>query len=429
LGTSLPYSARAASGDYKALVCVMLNGGMDAHDAIIPTDSAGFSKWEGFRRSLYGSEMGAVRSRSSVLPLSGSGQNFGFVPELAPLSSLYQDSKLAVLANVGPLEEATRRQNIIDRTARLPFKLGSHNDQMSMWTSMEPEGAVTGWGGRLLDEIGQGSNLAGVTFFSQSPMVAGETYPGVSINSRKLSIHDALVNEYHFGSSGVATLLEEHLRTASQSSQNLLMREVGAVQRRSLDAAFTLNRALDSTSGGDAAKISGNSLSNQLATVANLIDARSVIGLDRQIFYVQMGGFDTHANHAASFPGLLTKLAEALYSFQGVLEDLGVADKVTTFTMSDFGRTLLANSNGTDHGWGGHHFVMGGAVRGGRVVGEIPPYDLDHDQDWQRGAMIPTISVEQFGADLGRWFGLSDRQLGSVFPNLPRFGMMSESLF
>ena len=186
----------------------------------------------------------------------------------------------------------------------------------------------------------------------------------------------------------------------------------------------------ESKAFGEVVKISGNKLSEQLAAVMSMVRARSYHKAKRQVFVVSMSGFDTHKNEVSSLPPRQVQLAEALARFDAALEKKGDGDKVTTFTVSDFGRTLAANASGTDHGWGGHHFVVGGAVKGGRVVGELTPPTLDHDQAWaKRGGLIPTIAIEQYGAALGRWFGVPASDLGAVFPNLGRFDANAVDIF
>lgn len=427
LSTFVPASVRAQSGSYKALVCIMLNGGLDAHDTIVPTNKSGYETWAKHRSAILNGAPGGSRDRSAILAMEGEG--FGFVPQMKPLADLYNRGRLAVVANSGPLEEMAVRRQVVDKTVRVPVRLASHNDQRSMWVTNGPDGSPTGWGGRMLDAFGNRSDLSRISFVSNVPMVAGKSSPGVTLNPRAIRMPFAAGDDKKFRSTVLPDIIEEHYREAGSTSDNLLVRAMADAQRRNVEASRVLKDAAENQAAGDVARINGNPLAAQLAIVANIIAANATVGVDRQIFFVQLGGFDTHANHFPRMPQLQKQLADAMSAFQRSIDQIGRSADVTTFTVSDFGRTLVSNASGTDHGWGGHHFVMGGAVSGGRVVGEIPPYDVGHDQDWTRGATIPTIAVEQYAAELGSWFGLSDSQLRSVFPKLSRFDQDAVRLF
>ena len=216
-------------------------------------------------------------------------------------------------------------------------------------------------------------------------------------------------------------LLEDHYRNLAQTNTNLFQRDISAIN----DRAFTLNETY-STALENAPELQtefpNNSISRQLRSVANTINIRSALGVGRQVFFVGMGGFDTHDNQAINLPNLQSVYANAIAAFYQATAEMGAENEVTLFTASDFGRALRENGNGTDHGWGGHQFIVGGAVNGNRIYGDIPPYSIDHDQDAGNGRWIPQTSVEQYAATLGRWFGLTDGELASALPNLANFG-------
>lgn len=427
--SALPAFAQKPADDYKALVCVMLMGGMDSQDCLVPTGPADYERWAKLRSSLLEPLSDGSRARENLMALGEGGQGFGFVPELDGLAQLYRRGDLAVVANAGPLiEPVTKRELESDRSKRPP-RLASHNDQRSIWQTMAPEGAPTGWGGRMLDALGKGSDLSGVSIKANASFVVGETAPGVTIAPGGVKLPFGVGRTGKKGPTELSRLLEEHFRGVGQNPSGIFERDVLVAQRRAYDVSVQLSGLLEETSAGDNAKLAQNRLSEQLAMVAKLISVHKQLGLSRQVFAVRLGGFDTHRNQFGTLPKLQKVLGDALLAFQDSLNGLGVANNVTTFTISDFGRTLVSNATGTDHGWGGHAYVMGGAVSGGRVVGKIPPYAVGHDHDWRRGAMIPTISIEQYGASLGSWFGLDADGLNAVFPNLGRFDRDAVRLF
>ena len=416
-----PALGASGGGGYIALVCVMLFGGMDSQDCLIPTGAQPYAAWRAARTSLLDGEDRPTREREALISLGNKGQGFGFVPELAGLAELYQRGELAVVANAGPLVQPTSKRDIVDGRAVLPPRLASHNDQRSIWETMAAEGAGTGWGGRMIDELSVGSDLASISLQRSAAFVVGNSSPGVTVAASGVKLPFGVGKRRMKAAPGLPALLEEHFRGLGEMPQGYFEQDIVAYQRRAYDATKRLAGLLDKNKTGDTANVEGNRLSAQLAMIAKLISVQKDLGLGRQVFAVRLGGFDTHRNQFGKLPGLQQRLGEALLAFQNTLNAMGVADQVTTFTASDFGRTLVSNPTGTDHGWGGHQFVMGGAVRGGRVIGEIPPYEVGHDLDWRRGAMIPTISIEQYGGALGRWFGLDDSQLSNVFANYGRF--------
>jgi len=399
----------------------MLFGGMDSQDCLVPTAAQPYATWRKARTSLLDGVDLPNRDRSSLIGLGKRGQGFGFVPELSGFAELYNRGDLAVVANAGPLIQSTTRQEIVDRTAFLPPRLASHNDQRSIWETLSGEGAATGWGGRMIDQLSVGSDLASIAIKGAASFVVGNSSPGVTIPPGGVKLPFGTARKDFKAAPQLSKMLEQHFRGVNASTQGVFEEDVLNYQRRAYDSTVKLAALLKKNKAGDTARIKRNRLSEQLAMVAKLISVREQLGLSRQVFAVRLGGFDTHRNQFGQLPVLQQQLSEALLAFQNTLNEMGVAKQVTTFTASDFGRTLVSNPTGTDHGWGGHHFVMGGAVRGGKVVGEIPPYDVGHDLDWRRGAMIPSISIEQYGGELGRWFGLDNDQLAGVFPNIGRF--------
>jgi uncharacterized protein (DUF1501 family) len=319
--------------------------------------------------------------------------------------------------NIGPLLQPTTKAQYSARSVPLPPKLFSHNDQQSVWQSSLPEGATSGWGGRMGDlfESGNGKstftcvNVSGnAVFMSGSSAVQYQvsTSGSVALNALRTPL---------FGSSAASTALRS-LITAPRT--HLMEAEHTRVMARSIEANEVLTAAMAGEAPLATVFPSGNGLAAQLAMVARMIKSADALQARRQVFFVSIGGFDNHDALVATHPGLLSTVAAAMAAFQAALDELRVAHQVTTFTASDFGRTLSANTDGSDHGWGSTHFVMGGAVRGGRHYGVSPVYANGGPDDVGQGRLLPTTSVDQLAATLGRWMGLSDSQLLQVLPNL-----------
>ena len=422
-------------GGYKALVCVFLAGGMDGHDTVIPRDADSYAEWAGVRGQLldlYARAGDSSRERGSLRPLGaqGDGRAFGVPPQMRALADLYQEGHMAVVANVGPLVVPTTGEEARAERVPLPPKLMSHNDQQSVWQALSPEGATSGWGGRMIDAFGSApSPYAAVSVAGNPAFLASRASSPLVVGTDEVRevIFDSAT--WSHGSPDVPDALREHFVASAAGLDNRLASDFQSAQR---DSVRTINELASLSSGVTAGReivIQGNPLSEQLAAVARMIALRGELGVGRQVFFVQVGGFDTHQDQHTDLPRLQQGLSDALAGFYRWTERAGLASAVTTFTASDFGRTLTTNANGTDHGWGNHHLVVGGAVRGGRIVGEVPPAVLEHAQDLGRGRMVPTFATTQYAASLGRWFGLSDGQLMDVLPGLGRFDTRAVSLF
>jgi uncharacterized protein (DUF1501 family) len=428
-----PACATDVSG-YKALVCVFLFGGMDCHDTVLPVDASSYSSLAQIRSPLLQSYAalagGTSRDRSSLLALNPAtadfgARRFGLPPEMAGLHALFEQGDAAIVGNVGPLLAPTTAADYFQGTVDLPARLFSHNDQQSTWMSFGPEGSQLGWGGLFGDAAVQaGANAEGI--FSQ-----------VSVAGNSVFLTGNAVSAYQISPEGVPSIglidaagdrfnataqarVRDHFIAAGDQRVNLFERDLVNLSRISLDANDLLDTALQSRSTLNTA-FPASPLGGQLRAVAQTISVRQSLGASRQVFFVALGGFDTHSAQANDLPGLQQDVGDSIAAFFAATQELGVAQDVTTFTAADFGRTLTVNGDGTDHGWGSHHFVVGGAVKGGDIYGDIPPPVLGHSQDAGNGRLIPTTSVEQFAYPLGRWFGLSEASLTTALPGLARF--------
>ena len=429
----------ATTGGYRALVCVNLKGGMDHADTLLPADAESYRALVAARGDLlagYGHERPeSSRHLDSLLALNPDdaarfgGRRFGLPRELAGLHALFEAGEAAVVGNVGPLVQATDRTSMA-AGATVPERLYAHNSQQSTWQSLHAEGARFGWGGQLLDAtLGNASTIdalyAAITATDSAPFLAGTRARAFRVPAVGKS-HDIRITRDRrlLGASRyelARALLDDYLQDPNAGAGGPMRRDVA---RASADGIRNLRRynALVDAATPFAATFPSSRLGGQLASVARAISLRDALGTPRQVFYVTLAGLDTHTGQRESLPGKHEQIGTSLAAFRDAMVELGVWDDVTVFTMSDFGRTLVPNGNGTDHGWGSHHFVAGGAVAGRRIVGDLPepdPASERHTVD--RARMIPTLSIEQYAAALGRWFGLDDAELGAVFPNLARF--------
>ncbi|HZV54448.1 MAG TPA: DUF1501 domain-containing protein, partial [Rhodocyclaceae bacterium] len=341
-------------------------------------------------------------------------------PELALLKTVFDQGKLAVQLNVGPLIVPTTLAQYNARSVPLPPKLFSHNDQQSVWQSSLPEGATTGWGGRIGDLFLGSNGTSAFTCISvtgNAVYLAGQQAVQYQVSTSGAVPIKGLANPPYGTAAYAAELRNLITRTSAHSLEN----EHAVVTRRSIDAEARMTSALASAAPLATPFNSTNPLAVQLQMVAKLIAGRNNLGSTRQVFLVSLDGFDVHDNLLTRQPVLMTRVGEALKSFYDATVELGVAANVTAFTASDFGRTLTSNGDGSDHGWGSHHFVLGGAVNGGRFYGTAPAIAVNGPDDVGQGRLLPTTSVDQFAATLAAWFGVSDSSLTTVVPNIGNF--------
>lgn len=410
-------AAQSAPASYKALVCVFLYGGNDPYNTVVPYDTAAYRAYAAARGDI-GLKRDALQATvlRGKAPAAG-GAQFALAPALAPLAPLYESGQLAVLLNVGPLVTPTSKAEYISARVPLPPKLFSHNDQQAYWQALAPEGASSGWAGRLTD-LFAGANaqrtFTGITAGGSTVLLAGRKVAGYRVGINGSTSIDLLGRDM-YGSSACTALLRQLI---TQPREHLMEREMARIAAQSISADTKLRAALaDVAVPGDFS----SPLAQQLKIVARIIGARQALGARRQVFFVSQNGYDNHTGLNDTHPALLRELGQAMAAFQQALSSMGVADQVTTFTASEFGRTLGSNGNGSDHGWGSHHFVMGGAVKGGRYYGAHPEIALDGPGFVDNGRLLPTLAVDQLGAALGGWFGAGREELGMVFPNLRNF--------
>lgn len=435
LGLMAEASAQSAS-DYKALVCIFLYGANDHYNTLIPYDAATHAQYYGIRKgpTVLGTSYDGIALPRSLLtdtalstPLSG-GRQMAVNPAMPEIKTLFEAGRAAWLLNVGPLVVPTTRTQYDNKTVPLPPKLFSHNDQQAYWqSSAQTEGAQTGWGGRAADLMLSGNGKANLTCVSvngNALFLSGQAALASQLSTSGATTVNALRSNSLFGSASAATALRTLM---TQSPGTLLGAEYNQINRRALDAYDTLVAAMGTSPSAAMnawfATSANNTLSAQLKVVARLIEARAVLGMRRQVFLVGMGGFDLHDNLPTQHPGLLQKLSQASKEFDDAMQGLGMSNQVTSFTASDFGRTLASNGDGSDHGWGSHHLVMGGAVKGKAFYGTAPEIGLTHNQQVGSGRLLPSTAIEQLGAELARWMGVSASDMPLVLPNSGNFDL------
>ncbi|MBK6472075.1 MAG: DUF1501 domain-containing protein [Betaproteobacteria bacterium] len=423
LAAGLAQSAPLLGNDYRALVCVFLYGGSDGNNTVVPMDAAGYTAYAKARGNAGAG--GLTLQASSLAPLQGS--TLGLHGALAPLADVWNQGHLAIQANVGTLVTPLTMAQYRAAGAVVPPNLLSHDDQQNQW-QLGVSGVTgnTGWAGRIAD-LQPGSAVPMVLSVSgNNVFMNGVTNDGLSVGSGNgFAIKG-------FGSTPTSNpLFRLYSALLKLPYTNAQERAAAGVLNQAIEASTALNTALGAT-GSTAGLFNGqnNGLAQQLLTVAKMIEARQSLGSTRQIFFVSMGGFDTHNDQLNQQNALFSQLGPALKAFHDATQQLGVASQVTTFTASDFARTLQpASGGGTDHAWGNHHFIMGGAVKGG-LYGRMPQLVLGGPDDTaDEGRWLPTTAVDQMSATLAAWFGVGAGDLLNVFPHLGNFSVRNLGYF
>jgi uncharacterized protein (DUF1501 family) len=414
-------NAFAQTADYKALVCIFLFGGNDGNNTVIPADVLRNTAYQGMRGGL------AITSGLQSLDPTSTGELYGLHPRLKDLAALYNQDRVAAVFNVGPLLRPTTRAAYLARTVPIPANLFSHSDQQSQAQTFAPDSfGTTGWAGRMADSI---KSLNGTSTYPAVVSVSGApvfstgqiTIPASvlpSTDPRVLHTLECVNGPAIFGPRRAG--LQQVLRLNSGLT---LVQEASPTLSREMDFGDRLNAAVAGASHVNTSFPPDNSLAFQLRQVAHIISARNELGLHRQIFFCSLGGFDNHSNQLEDHDTLLQLVNGALRSFYDSTVELGISSSVTTFLLSEFGRTMGMNAGfGSDHAWGSHLLVMGDAVRGGDAYGRFPELAAGSpDDSGSTGRWIPSTSLDQFGATLATWFGVPDADLNNVFPNLPFF--------
>ncbi len=437
--------AQSAINDYKALVCIFLSGGNDSNNLIIPTIPAEHADYAAIRSDILALPIsGAPNVAIPLSPLNSDGHDYGLHPACPELATLFGEDKLAVLFNTGTLVYPMTRAEYRARTLERPPQLFSHSDQVTQWqTSIPDRPPLTGWGGRCADLLAAVQPGAPI---SLSVTLAGaNTFEVGNIVSQYSVTTSGAINL----SSVTGSRLQSLTNILALPYPNLQVQAYADLSEHAIQTGGLLNAAIADTSAANywnnpfptavTSPTGGNpfnsSLARQLQMVSRLIEAGSRsagsggFGMKRQIFFCQVGGYDTHSGQTpgsgqttvGSHANLLAELSQGMFAFQRAMEQLGLSNNVTSFTASDFGRTFPGNGAGSDHGWGGHHMIMGGSVNGRRTYGRFPTLAVNGPDDTSTGRWIPTTAIDQYFATLATWFGVDNGNLSAVFPNLNRF--------
>jgi len=417
------FGAPAPFNDYRALVCVFLHGGNDSFNMLVPNTDAEYNAYAASRQNL-------AIPRVDLLPISPVSQTpgseaYGLHPAMAELKTLFESGSAAFVANLGPLVEPTTKTQFENESVVLPPQLFSHNDQQSQWHSLKGVNtSKTGWAGRMADLIR--------TEVANQRMATNASVSGTSLfQSADSTIAYVMGQDGPLQFEGFSTDPTSILFDQRAAFQGVLDAQYGSIyergfaniQSRAVAAADTVSAAITNAenAGVITTTFPGTPLGRQLSTVAKLIASRVELDMQRQIFFVGIGGFDSHDNQNQDQPGLLGGVSDALAAFYSATVEIGIADSVTAFTQSDFGRTLTSNGDGTDHAWAGNQIVLGGAVNGRDIYGDYPTLEIGGPEDVGGGRMIPSTSADQYAATLAKWFGIPDVDLDIVAPNLSNF--------
>ena len=418
LAYSQVIGSSASFTDYRALVCVFLHGGNDSFNMLVPNTTAEYNAYAASRQNLALLQDDLL----PIIPASSGSPDFGLHPSMGDIQGLFESGDAAFVTNVGPLVEPTTRDQYFNKSVILPPQLFSQNDQQDQWASLRGNTqSKTGWAGRMADliresvaeqQMATNASLNGSNLFQSADETVAyvmgpngplqyegfSTTPGDLLNEQRLAFNRIVDAQY-------GTIYE---------------RGFAEVQRRAIDAADTVSTAIDNAPTFNTV-FPVSQLGTQLQTVAQLIAVRDELQMQRQVFFVGIGGFDSHDNQNEDQPGLLGGVSEAIAAFHAATVELNIADSVTTFTQSDFGRTLTSNGDGTDHAWAGNQLVVGGAVNGGDLYGSYPVLEINGPEDVGGGRIIPSTSADQYAATLARWFGIPEIDLDAVAPNLVNF--------
>ena len=434
VGTGAPFN------DYKALVCVFMFGGNDSYNMLIPRSNAQYNVYAATRQNMAIAQQDLL----AINPLTFDGTDYGLHPSMGGIQGLFESGKAAFINNIGPLVQPTSKIEYLNQSVLLPPQLFSHNDQQDQWQTLKGANVSnTGWAGRIADLIRM--NVANQQLATNVSLFGSEIF-----QSAEETVAYVMGNSGPTPFTGFATpedlndptltpeqirLIELFIEQRSAFERNvnadyatIYERGFADVQRRAVETIDLVSGALAQAPVLNTA-FPASQLGNQLRTVAEMIAVRDVMQMERQIFFVAAGGFDTHDDQVINQPGLLGGISDSMTAFYDAMVELNIADSVTAFTQSDFARTLTSNGDGTDHAWGGIQMVVGDAVQGRSLYGTYPDLAINSDDDVGGGRFVPTTSADQYAATLARWFGVDDLDLPTVAPNIGNFGIQDLGFF
>jgi len=410
--------AQVSSGDYRALVCIHLNGGNDGFNMLVPAAGAAYSEYATGRGHL-----AVPADQLQILnPTTANTTAVGLNPHMAQLKPLFDSGQIAFQSNVGTMLEPGSAEDVRNKSIRLPEQLFSHNDQTRQWQKLNHyHHTNSGWGARTADIIANQQphpNLAAISLRGSNEWQAGGEFSAFSINSDGVRSYAGLDD---YAEEWQVPRREAFIQLLHAQYNNVFEKSYAQLQQRALVLSTNVGAALAKRGELQTPVPADNELAAQLSMVAKLISIKDEFQLNRQLFYVELGGFDTHDYQLEKQPKLYSKIASALAFFNDALIEIGHQENVASFTTSDFGRTVTSNGDGTDHGWGNHHIVMGNPVAGTDIYGAIPRILVDGPDDSRNGRIVPTTAVSQYAATMLNWIGLSDTQIDELLPSLKNF--------
>ncbi|MEM7433083.1 MAG: DUF1501 domain-containing protein [Pseudomonadota bacterium] len=410
----------APFNDYKALVCVFMFGGCDTFNMVVPRSNAEYNVYAASRQNMAVDQADLL----PITPLTSDGVDYGLHPTMGGVQGLFTQGAASFVTNIGPLVEPTTKDQYFNSSVLLPPQLFSHNDQQDQWMSLRGiNSSATGWAGRMADLIR--SNVANQQMATNASLFGTNQFQSADETIAYIMGPTGPLQFSGFSTDPTSILNDQRLAFSAivdADYDSVYERGFAAVQRRAIDAADTVSTAIENAPTLSTV-FPASQLGTQLQTVANLIAVRDELQMERQIFFVATGGFDTHDDQVETLPGLLENISDSMTAFYNATVELGVADSVTSFTQSDFGRTLTSNGDGTDHAWASNQLVVGGAVNGQDFYGDYPLLQIGGDDDVGGGRIIPTTSADQYAATIAKWFGIDDVDLGVVAPNIDNFAV------
>jgi uncharacterized protein (DUF1501 family) len=426
---ALPFSAiaNAASStatDYKAIVCVYLYGGNDYANTVVPYDTSSYNLYKSLRPTVALDRSALVNTVLQPKTALSNNLQFALEPNLAPLANLFANNQMDVMLNIGTLVQPTTKAQYKSASVKLPPRLFSHNDQQKYSQSfLDPD--VTGWGGRIEDLLMSGNantSFSAISVAGNASFLSGSSTHQFQVGTNGSTAVNALSGS-PFGSTAVASALKSII---SNPHGQILGDQIVSTINRSILSHDKLAPFLTGVSPFSSGLFpANNSLASQLQVVARIIRANQSLGMKRQVFFVSLGGFDNHDHLVTAHPVLMKQVGDAIGAFQSAITSIGMIQNVCTFTSSDFGRTLTSNGDGADHGWGSHHFVLGGPITQSKFIGTPPTLANDGPDDVGQGRLIPTTSWDQLAYSLGSWFGASASNLNMILPNANNFSRIT----
>ncbi len=406
-------SSSLADGNYKALVCIMQSGGNDSFNMLIPTETTAYNHYAVTRSNL-------AIPLNDILPLNGT--NHGLHPAMTGIQSLYNDNKLSFISNIGTLIQPITKQEYYDESVDIPLGLFSHADQAQQWqTSIPHDRTAVGWGGKTADLL---QSMNGNSNISMNISLAGTNtfQKGNSTVEYVIDPYDGAIGiEGYNGANSRQQIITNSVdHFIDQAYADMYKKTYVDIIKVARDSHEEFSTAIDGVSDFNT-QFSNNDVSQSMQMIAKTIAARDTLGVQRQIFFVEFGGWDHHDEVLVNQDEMLTVLSDAMKEFNDAMEEIGTSGCVSTFTMSEFSRTLTSNGNGTDHAWGGNVMAMGGPINGGNIYGNYPSLELNNSIEVGGGVLIPQLSCDEYFAELAMWFGVNNADLADIFPNLDHF--------